>query len=81
MNPHAQKTPEQYAYGRCNETIEHLKAQRTELQGMQKQAVVDNTPYWTAALKQALKENRIKLNRLCARRSNLRKLLAVPQTT
>lgn len=81
MNPHAQKTPEQYAYRRCNETIELLKAQRTELQGMQKQAVVDNTPYWTAALKQALKENRLKLNRLCARRSNLHKKLSASQSS
>ena len=81
MNPHARETPEQYAYRKCNEAIEHLKAQRTEFQGMQKQAVVDNAPCWTAALKQALKGIRIKLNRLYARRSNLRKQLSVPQNT
>ena len=81
MNPYAKESPQQYGLRKCNEAIEHLKAQRTEFQGMQKQAVVDNAPCWTAALKRALKGIRIKLNRLCARRSNLRKLLSVPQNT
>jgi hypothetical protein len=78
MNPYAKETPHQYTLRRYNETIEHLKAQRTELQGMQKQAVVDNTPGWTVAIKQTLKEIRVRLNRLYALRSNLRKEMNVP---
>ena len=81
MNPNARETPEQYAYRKCNEAIIQVKAQRTELQELLKQALADNTPIWFARVKQALKENRIKLNQLCARRSNLRKKLAAGQNS
>jgi len=81
MNSYAKESPEQYGLRKCNEAIEQLKAQRTELQELLKQARVDNTTIWFARVKQALKDNRIKLNQLCARRSNLRKMLSVPQNT
>jgi hypothetical protein len=79
MNPNARETPEQYAYRKCNEAIIQVKAQRTELQGLLKQAYADNATIWIARVKQALKENRIKLNQLCARRASLRNKLNAVQ--
>ena len=81
MNPYAKESPQQFAFRKCNEAIEQLKAQRPELQELLKQARVDNATIWIAAVTQQLKDHRIKLNRLCARRSNLRKMLSNPQNT
>ena len=75
MNPHARENQLQYALRKCNEAIAQTKCERTVLQKLLKQAVVANAFIWFAAVNQSLKDHRIKLNRLTARRSNLGKKL------
>jgi uncharacterized protein YydD (DUF2326 family) len=79
MNPYATENPLHYDLRKCNEAIEQTKAQRTELQDLLKQALIENATPWIGPVKEKLKELRIRLNQLCARRSALRKKLNTAQ--
>lgn len=75
MNSHARETQLQYDFRKCNEAIAQTKYERTVLQALLRQAVVDSAINAIVAVKQKLKEHRTRLNQLCARRWNLRKKL------
>jgi hypothetical protein len=79
MNPFALESPQQYALRKCNETISDKRAERAFYQGVLKQAVAQNSAAWIAEMKERLSQLRTTLNRLCARRSNLRKKLDSPR--
>ena len=71
----------QYRFRKCNEAIAHTRRQRAVLHELLSQAEADNAIGWIGAVTQKLHDHRIKLNRLTARRSNLRKKLNVPQNS
>jgi len=81
MNPYAKESPQQYAFLKCNEAIVQTRLERSVLHELLNQAKADNAVGWIAAVTQKLKDHRIKLNRLTARRSNLHKKLGVSQSS
>lgn len=77
MNLRARENHLQYILRKCNEAIVQTKHERTVLQALLNQAVADNAITWVVAIKQKLKDHRIKLNRLTARRHILRRKLDI----
>jgi hypothetical protein len=60
---------------KCNDTIAQTKIERTVLHCLLDQAYVDKATIWIAAIRQKLRDHRIKLNRLTAQRHFLRRKL------
>jgi hypothetical protein len=71
MNPYATESPLRYKLRNCDEDIAQMRAERRLLQAIRREAVRTNTTEWIAPVDSKLKQFRVLLNRLCARRSHL----------